>query len=426
MSQFPPTDFILTNSSIEGIEIYKPAPVKDDHLQETVDFKCPQCGAVTAYSIIDGGLKCTHCGYYEAPKSETVGKGAQQFEFTIETMERAIYGWGEARKALECQNCGAEITLPVQAMTATCPFCASSKVVHRPASQDILRPKFLIPFKIEEQVCMKIAREWLGSTWMTPKELRQAAMVADFIPIYLPFWTFDATATSKWQAEVGHTREERYYDRSSHEWKTRTKTVWRWESGQVQLPFDDVLIQGTRFISRLLLGRINVYKFDGLVPYEPSYLAGFQAQSFDITLESAWEESRSEMREVTRRECIAKASSLKIRNFSMDLDFDGETWRYILLPVYVASYVYSGRAYQALLNGQSGEISGQRPVNWKKVWLVIAALLSPGVALGLIGFVTLLFAGLGVLIAGVGFLILIIGLVISVIVFQKAQGLDDV
>ena len=98
--------------------------------------------SVTAYSIIDGGLKCTHCGYYEAPKSETVGKGAQQFEFTIETMERAIYGWGEARKALECQNCGAEITLPVQAMTATCPFCASSKVVHRPASQDILRPKF--------------------------------------------------------------------------------------------------------------------------------------------------------------------------------------------------------------------------------------------------------------------------------------------
>ena len=132
------------------------------------------------------------------------------------------------------------------------------------------------------------------------------------------------------------------------------------------------------------------------------------------------------MREVTRRECIAKASSLKIRNFSMDLDFDGESWRYILLPVYVASYVYSGCVYQALLNGQSGEISGQRPVNWKKVWLVIAALLSPGVALGLIGFVTLLFAGLGVLIAGVGFLILIIGLVISAIVFQKAQGLDDV
>ena len=426
MSQFPPPDFILTKSNIEGIEIYKPAPVDDDHHQEIVDFKCPQCGAVTAYSIVDGGLKCTHCGFYEAPKKETVGRGAQQFEFTLETMERAIHGWGEARKALECQNCGAESTIPVEAMTATCPFCASNKVIHRDASQDILRPKFLIPFKIEEQVCTKIARKWLGSSWMTPRELRQVAKVADFVPIYLPFWTFDANATSNWQAEVGHTKTERYYDHSDREWKTRTKTVWRWESGQVQVPFDDVIIQGTRFISRLLLGRINQFILDELVPYEPSFLAGFQAQSFDISLENSWEESRSEMRESTRRVCINQASSSKFRNFSMGVDFEGESWRYILLPVYVASYVYDGRLYQALVNGQSGEISGQRPVNWEKVWLMIAAVLLPGVALGLIGIVTLLFAGVGVLIGGLGFLLLIIGLVFSIIIFQKAQGLDDV
>jgi hypothetical protein len=110
----------------------------------------------------------------------------------------------------------------------------------------------------------------------------------------------------------------------------------------------------------------------------------------------------------------------------MGVDFEGESWRYILLPVYVASYVYDGRLYQALVNGQSGEISGQRPVNWEKVWLMIAAVLLPGVALGLIGIVTLLFAGVGVLIGGFGFLLLIIGLVFSIIIFQKAQGLDDV
>ena len=426
MTQFPPPGFILTKSSIEGIEIYKPALVTDDRHQEIVDFKCPKCGAVTAYSIVDGGLNCIHCGFYEASKKESVGKGAQQFEFTLETMERATHGWGEARKALECQNCGAEITIPVKAMTATCPFCASRKVVHRDASHEILRPRFLIPFKIEEHVCTKIAREWLGSTWMTPRELRHVAKITNFVPIYLPFWTFDATATSNWQAEVGHTKKERYYDHSDRAWKTRTKTVWRWESGQVKVPFDDVLIQGTGYISCLLLGRINQFNLDELVPYEPSFLAGFQAQAYDISLEHAWEESRSEMRESTRRVCNNQASSSKIRNFSMRLDFDEESWRYILLPVYVASYAYSGRIYQALVNGQSGEISGQRPVNWEKVWLVIAVLLSPGVALGLIGFVTILFAGIGVLIGGFGFLFLIIGLVISIIVFQKAQGLDDV
>jgi DNA-directed RNA polymerase subunit RPC12/RpoP len=417
---------VLTESDLDGIEIYKPAIVTDDSYQHVVDFKCPQCGAVTAFSVADGGLKCTHCGFYEAPQKEIIGKGAQQFEFTVETMERAAHGWGESRRALECQNCGAIITMPAKAMTATCPFCASNKVVHHEAPQDILRPRFLIPFGIEPQVCRKLAREWLGNTWMTPKELRKLAKIADFVPIYLPFWTFDAIGSANWQAEVGHTKTERYYDHSDRAWKTRTKTVWYWESGHAEVPFDDVLIQGTKHVSRLLLGRIDRFNLNELVPYEPSFLAGFKAQAYDFPLESAWEESRSEMRESTRKACLSQASSTKIRNFSMNLDFNDESWRYILLPVYVASYVYRGKVYQALLNGQNGAISGQRPVDWNKVWLVVAALLLPGIVLGVIGLVTLLFAGIGVLIGGFGFVLLIIGIVVSVIIFQRAQGLDDV
>jgi hypothetical protein len=192
------------------------------------------------------------------------------------------------------------------------------------------------------------------------------------------------------------------------------------------MPFDDVLIRGTKHISRLLLGQIDQFNLNNLVPYEPSFLAGFQSQAYDIPLESAWEESRLAMRKLTREACFDQASSNQIRNFSMNLDFKDEMWRYILLPVYVASYTYDDKVYQALLNGESGAISGQRPVDWKKVWFVVAGLLTPGILLGIIGLITLLFAGIGVLIGGFGFVLLIIGIVISVLIFQRAQGLDDV
>jgi hypothetical protein len=46
--------------------------------------------------------------------------------------------------------------------------------------------------------------------------------------------------------------------------------------------------------------------------------------------------------------------------------------------------------------------------------------------LGIIGLITLIFAGIGVLIGGFGFVMLIIGILISVLIFQRAQGLDDV
>jgi DNA-directed RNA polymerase subunit RPC12/RpoP len=425
MDSFPPPNFVKTDSAIDGIEVYLPAPPEPEERKEVVDFKCPQCGADTAYSVAEGGLVCTYCGYYEPPKKEVVGKGAQEFEFKVETLERAANGWGEARKELVCQNCGARISLPPGALTASCPYCTSNKVIQREAPQDVLRPRFLVPFKVEKQNCQRIARQWLGSSWMTPKSLQNVARITEFAPVYMPFWTFDSVANADWKAEVGHTRTERYYDASSKSWKTRTRIVWRWESGRVRLPFDDLVVPGTARVSGLLLGRINNFNLSDLVSYDPEFLAGMQAQAYDIPLEDAWDRGRRQMREATREACVQQASTSRIRNFSMNLDFSDESWRYILLPVYISAYAYQNKVYQVMVNGQSGAISGQRPVDWNKVWLVIAGLLAPGLIIGLIGLITLLFGGVGVILGGLGFILLVIGLVFAVIIFRQAQGLDD-
>lgn len=425
MSEFPPPNYIRTESAVEGIEVFMPAPPEAQEHREIVEFKCPQCGANTAYSVAAGGLECTHCGYYEPPPKEIIGKGAQEFEFTVETMQEAAHGWGETRKELLCQNCGAQISLSVTALTATCPYCASNKVIQRDALQDVLRPRFLVPFQIDDRRCSTISREWLGSSWMTPGNLEKIVRIADFNPVYLPYWTFDSLASASWRAEVGHTETDRYYDHGSKEWKTRTRVVWRWESGSVRVPFDDLLVAGTTKLSPLLLNRIKPFDLSQLAPYDAKFLAGMQAQAYDMPLDSAWENAREEMRAETREACLGQASTSRVRNFSMILDFDEESWRYILLPVYVAAYRYRDRVYQVLVNGQTGAISGQRPVDWNKVWLAIAAILAPGFLLGLIGLGTVVFAGIGVPIAAVGFVLLVIGLVITAIIFRKAQGLDD-
>ena len=73
---FPPPGYIPTQSAVSGIEVYMPAPPEAGPQQEVVDFKCPQCGATTAYSVEDGGLTCSHCGYYEAPHKAAIGRGA--------------------------------------------------------------------------------------------------------------------------------------------------------------------------------------------------------------------------------------------------------------------------------------------------------------------------------------------------------------
>ncbi|MDF1515103.1 MAG: hypothetical protein P1S60_14930 [Anaerolineae bacterium] len=432
---FPPPGYTAGPSAIPGIEIYKPIVKDPAEGPAVVDFKCPQCQATTAYSVMDGGLRCAHCGYYEAPAQKTVGKGAEEFEFTVQTMavQSSAQGWGESRKSLRCQSCQAETTLPPGHLTHSCPFCGSNQVLQQDAGQTSLRPRFLIPFKVDAEACKSIADIWLGSSWMTPKSLKSLASVAGFTGIFLPYWTFDAQSRAEWRAQVGHQETERYYDAASKSWKSRTKTVWRWESGRVGQTFDDVLVSGTSSLSHVLLDRVGDFNAAELVPYEPAYLAGFLAQAYDIPLDQTWKTARELMREATRIACRSQASTSQIRQFSMSLDFRDETWRYILVPVYVANYRFQDEVFQVMVNGQTGSISGQRPVDWAKVWLAISGMLAPGLLLGLLG---LLAAAVGAILppslnaSGFGFILafilLIIGIIFAVRTFIQAREMDDV
>jgi hypothetical protein len=109
----------------------------------------------------------------------------------------------------------------------------------------------------------------------------------------------------------------------------------------------------------------------------------------------------------------------------MNLDFSDESWRYILLPVYIAIYHYQQTQFQVMVNGQSGAISGQRPADWVKVGLVMFAAMSPALFTGLAGIILLFFGGLGFPVLMVAFVLAVAGVLISLNLFKKAQELDD-
>jgi hypothetical protein len=292
-------------------------------------------------------------------------------------------------------------------------------VVHHTAAQDALRPRFLVPFQIDEARCQQIGREWLGSSFLVPKDLRRLASVSTFTPIYLPFWTFGSTTDAAWRAQVGHTRT--YRSRG----KTRVKTVWRWENGHVRHTYEDLLTRGTNHVSLHLLEQINDFDLAALTPYDAQYLAGIQAQAYEVSMEEAWAKARQLMREDTRKKCRSQASTSKIRNFSMQLDFQEESWRYILLPVYINTYYFENKPFQLLMNGQTGTIAGQRPADWRRIGLLSAGLILPGILLFLIFLLFLpeIYGSGGGFCA---FALFFAGLLIAVTMALQAQRLDKI
>jgi predicted RNA-binding Zn-ribbon protein involved in translation (DUF1610 family) len=417
----PPPGFVPMASRIEGIELYGPAPT--DEKEETRSFKCRHCGGTISYSATQQQLTCPFCGRDQTIDADTVGRRADEFEFTLETMSQAQRGWGETRRELVCESCGAVVTVAPDVLTSTCAFCGSNRVLARDATGDILRPTTLIPFVIDQEQCQARVREWLGRGWMHPPELRNVRALRELTGIYIPYWTFDTRVNAAWKAEVGTERTERYYD--DGEWKTRTVIDWHWRTGRVHVPVDDHLVAGTARLSRVILSKVEPFGLQALVEYDPGYLAGWQAKTYDIELPQAWEMAKDEIRGRVKRACHADTGSSHVRNMRMQADFADERWRYILLPIYLASYPFDQRTFQVMVNGQTGKVGGQKPVAWLRVWLAIAGLLTPGACLGLLGLLMLAVGGIGIVGLVLGFILLIAGLIGAIIIFQKARASEE-
>ena len=412
----PPPGFAPVSSRVPGIEIYAPAPPEETE-PDTKTFRCPQCNGIVSYSAGDQQLVCPYCGYAQDIDAPVAGLSAERFEFTLKTLDQSERGWGVERKSIQCESCNAVLSARAGELSTTCPFCGSNRVVGHTALHDSIRPGYLVPSTVDEQRCTTVVKEWLGKGWMHPSTLRRVDAIGRFTGAYLPFWVFDARIEAQWRAEVGHEKERRQY--RDGKWETETVIEWRWENGQVHVPIDNLLICGTDKVSTVLLERLYPYELDKLTVYDAGYLAGWQAQAHDIQLKPAWEVGKQRMREQAKDACYRDIPSTHVRNFSVTADFEDERWRYVLLPAYLATYAFDKETYHVMVNGQTGTVTGQKPVAWLRVWLAIALALAPGTLGGLLGLVLLAF-GVGVVVLPIAFILFVAGLIIAIYIYKRS------
>ena len=332
-------------------------------------FDCPQCGGRLRFDPALVDLRCENCGFVEVVAEDPAAAEAV-LDFALPT--RQSQRWAETERRFTCGQCGAGAVLPVGATTQTCPFCASAALVAAPEEAELLPPQGVIPMGLAAEAVQAKVRAWLGQGRLTPDDLMQLARRRPLQPVYVPFWRFSSALTTRWRAQVreGEGRN--------------TRTVWR--EGEETFFYPRWLQAGTRALPADLLRRIEPFDLAGLVAYKPEYLAGWPAGTYDISLAQASLEARAGMLKDATRKLGPRVlgdqltSELQVSG----TDFTGQTYQLVLLPVWIGHYQYRGRGYRVVVNGQSGQVAGDKPLDGVKVALVVglalAALLLLGVA----------------------------------------------
>jgi DNA-directed RNA polymerase subunit RPC12/RpoP len=348
-------------------------------------WPCAQCGAQLRYAPGQTSLTCENCGHVlkiapDRPRARQ--RALQELDLARGLRDDLASADMIDIRSSSCPNCGAKVEITGPTHATACPFC-DTPVVLDTGTERHIKPQALVPFVLTEAEARKAMVAWMGSLWFAPGTLLEYARKGRAMSgVYIPFWTFDAATDSRYSGERG----EYYYEtrtvnvRVNGRMERREERVrhtrWYPVRGGVSRDFDDMLVMASRSLPPRLGNELTPWDLEVLTGYTPEFLAGFQAEGYTVPLSDGHSEARDRMSGIIREDARRDIGGDEQRVHSVDTDWSDETFKHILLPVWMAAYKYNGKSYRFLVNGQTGEVQGERPWSIWKIGLAVILVVS--------------------------------------------------
>ena len=118
--------------------------------------------------------------------------------------------------------------------------------------------------------------------------------------------------------------------------------------------YDDLVIYGSDKIRHPHISRVQEFDFQRMVPYTPKYLAGIPAERYTVGLNDGWERAKEQIRAKTKR-ILNRKFFMKATIDAINYSFYNVKFRYVLAPIYLATFKCGKKTYPVAINGQTGK-----------------------------------------------------------------------
>ncbi len=344
-------------------------------------FPCDNCGADLEFSIGQKGLKCPYCGHEKLIELAADAEiGEQDFHAILvkvrEWREKSNGQNQSGQSEVRCVGCGGNVAFVGSLTSSECPYCGSpiqlDKVHDSPKRVPV---HGVLAFGIEKEKARQNLTAWVRSRWFAPSEFIKRGVDGRFNGVYLPFWTYDSMTFSRYWGERG----DHYYVTVTENNQTRQeqRTNWTSVSGSHQRFFDDVLILGAKGLRRDMVDALEPWPLDNLQPFTQELLAGFMARTYEVELDEGFPIAKEKMDAGIAADVRGLIGGDEQRVSQIKTRYDAITFKHLLLPVWLLAYRYHDKSYQIFINAVTGEVQGERPYSFWKIFLTV--LLAVGV-----------------------------------------------
>ena len=233
-----------------------------------------------------------------------------------------------------------------------------------------MAPGGVVPFEIPQDKAAQLFKNWLGHKIFTPSAAKKNCEAGSFTGIYLPYWTYDSETTSSYDAKLGF--EYKVKTKDGYE----TKVRWRNYSGVYEEFIDDEVVYASTKTTSPGIRAVSSFDFTKLKPYSPEYISGFAAERYTLGLDDGWEQAKQSIQVKLKSHLGSKLRSAynadRVGSINLATAYDKITFKYLLAPIWLASYKYRDQVYNIVINGQTGKVAGKTPISVIKVLIAIA------------------------------------------------------
>ena len=314
-------------------------------------YNCPNCSGNLSFDIASQKLMCDYCKTQLDP---------YEYEKTQDAEENDMFGV----TVFTCPQCGGEIMTTNVTAAGFCTYCGASTILDSRMKSE-KRPAHIIPFTRTKEDCRKAYSSLVGKALFAPRELRDPEFLDRFRGIYIPYWVYN-------------------YSFNGHLDMTGVKSFRRGDykitehyslSGEVNADYKGLTHDASSSFDDNVAAGIAPFEEAKLQPFTPSILCGFYADAPDVDssvyeddiLDTISEDSLSRLSGVgVYRDAGVKMPSIddfkgKLRGSSLNVREEKPVCAY--LPVWFLTYRKNDRVAYAVMNGSTGKITADLPVD---------------------------------------------------------------
>lgn len=327
-------------------------------------FRCSNCGSALQFDAITQHMCCDFCGSFFQAEEFAIKYGV-----SVENMLNHLGEEDDIEEQVQqimmetniysCSACGASIMMNEQENASFCAYCGQPFISFERVDK-VLRPKYIIPFKLSKQEALDRVSEELKWNTFAPKRFKHAK-AEDIHGIYVPYWLFDV----------------KYHDRQFYTNYFGPIAVRDddWLYREAVATFTGVTYDGSINLSNEMSMRLEPFDRKDLKEFTPAYLSGYYSDCYDVNEKAAERGVVARCKELFDnriRESVHRTSKL----LSTDPEVSIEQKNYVMLPVWFLSMREKGKVYNLMVNGQTGKVVGTLPYRRAKlaatflVWFV--------------------------------------------------------